>query len=219
VGGKGGNGAHLPPDAFIDFLQNHDQIGNRPFGQRLTTLADPHQLRAMQAVLLLSPHVPLIFMGDEWDEECPFLFFADFGGDLGQAVTQGRRREFEGFGDFAANDVPDPIDPRTFERSRIDWDRAATEAGRAALERHRALLRLRQERIVPLILGTGSDSGRVLRAPKGCLWVDWHLGGGTLSVRANINGKTASMSDPDGDFIHLTGDAPGMPASAAFWIS
>ncbi|MEM7487545.1 MAG: malto-oligosyltrehalose trehalohydrolase [Pseudomonadota bacterium] len=217
AGGRGTPSGHLPPDAFIDFLQNHDQIGNRAMGERLTVLADPARLRALQAVLLLSPHVPMIFMGDEWDEVAPFLFFADFAGDLGQAVTQGRRREFEGFARFSAEDVPDPIARATFERSRIDWSHPETEPGRATLDRHRDLLALRRNRIAPLIPGTGPDCGRVLPAPEGCLAVDWRLGGGTLSVRANLGDAPVEMAAPEGEMIHLTGADVGAPASAAVW--
>ncbi|CUH40011.1 Malto-oligosyltrehalose trehalohydrolase [Jannaschia seosinensis] len=219
AGGKGSPSGHLPPDVFIDFLQNHDQIGNRAMGERLTVLADHDRLRAMQALLLLSPHVPMIFMGDEWDETNPFLFFAGFEGELGKAVTQGRRREFEHFKSFSASDVPDPVDPKTFERSRIDWSKAESEAGQAALARHRELLILRRERIVPMIPGTGSDCGTMLKAPALCFAVDWQLGGGRLSVRTNLSDAKADLPPADGDLIHLTGDAPGVPASTAFWIS
>ncbi|KIT17598.1 malto-oligosyltrehalose trehalohydrolase [Jannaschia aquimarina] len=219
AGGKGTASGHLQPDVFIDFLQNHDQIGNRAMGERLTTLADPARLRALQAVLLLSPHVPMIFMGDEWDETAPFLFFADFDGDLGRAVTEGRRKEFEKFADFATSDVPDPIRTETFERSRIDWDKAGTDAGRAAIARHRELLALRRARVAPLIPGTGPGCGRILDAPDRCLAVDWKLGGGVLSVRANLSDDDADLPEARGERIHLTGDAPGAAASAAFWIS
>jgi malto-oligosyltrehalose trehalohydrolase len=220
--GAGGNGlpsGHFPPDVFINFLQNHDQIGNRAMGERLTALAPEPALRAMQAVLLLSPHVPMIFMGDEWDEVNPFLFFAGFDGDLGRAVTKGRRQEFAEFDSFAAQDVPDPIDPKTFQRSRIDWARLDTLEGRAAFTRYRDLLRLRRDRIVPLIPGTGPDCGKRLDAPDRCLAVDWQLGGGTLSVRANFATESMNLPEAGGECIDLTGDAPGAPHSAAFWIA
>lgn len=219
AGGQGAPSGHLPPDVFINFLQNHDQIGNRALGERLTVLAPEPALRAMQPVLLLSPHVPMIFMGDEWDEMNPFLFFAGFEGDLGRAVTEGRRREFADFDSFAAHDVPDPIDPQTYQDSRIDWTKLDTHAGRATFARYRDLLRLRRDRIVPMIPGTGPGCGRRLQAPDRCLAVDWRLGGGTLSVRANLSTKAAQLPDATGARIHLTGDSPGAPHSAAFWIA
>jgi maltooligosyltrehalose trehalohydrolase len=219
AGGTGTTSGHMPPDVFIDFLQNHDQIGNRALGERLTVLADAPHLRAMQAVLLLSPHVPMMFMGDEWDEMNPFLFFAGFDGELAEAVTTGRRSEFADFQTFDAPDLPDPIDPQTFERSRIDWGRLDTDTGRAAFLRHRDLLRLRRDRIVPLIPGTGPDCGRSLAAPDRCLAVDWHLGGGVLSVRANLSNSAVTLPDAAGACVHLSGTAIGAPASAAVWIA
>lgn len=219
AGGKGSTSGHLPADVFIDFLQDHDQIGNRAKGERLTTLADPKRLQAMQAILLLSPHIPMVFMGDEWDETNPFLFFAGFEGDLAQAVTKGRRREFEHFGSFSAEDVPDPINPQTFKRSRVDWTKVETEAGQIACARFRALLSLRRERIVPMIPGTGPDCGRVLDAPDRCFAIDWHLGGGLLSLRANLSGAATALPTAKGERIHLSGDAVGNAASAAFWIA
>ncbi|WGH77163.1 malto-oligosyltrehalose trehalohydrolase [Jannaschia ovalis] len=219
AGGKGVRSAHMQPETFIDFLQNHDQVGNRARGERLTVLADRDALRAMQAVLLLQPHVPMIFMGDEWEEERPFLFFADFDGDLGRAVTEGRRKEFEGFAGFSAAEVPDPVARATFEASRIDWTRAETPEGRAAVERHRALLRLRAERIGPLLDGTGPGAGRVLDAPARCLAVDWALGGGTVSIRANLSEAAVDLPAADGEMIHLEGAAPGAPNSAAVFVS
>lgn len=217
--GNGRASGHLPPDVFIDFLQNHDQIGNRANGERLTTLAKPEYLQAMQAVLLLSPHIPMVFMGDEWDETNPFLFFAGFEGDLANAVTKGRRREFEHFESFSSDDVPDPIDPKSFERSRIDWSKAETAPGQAACARFRGLLNLRRERIAPMIPGTGPDCGKVRDAPEGCFAIDWRLGGGLLSLRANLSGAATDLPAAKGDRIHLTGDAVGAAASAAFWIA
>lgn len=219
AGGKGAPSGHFPPDVLINFMQNHDQIGNRAMGERLNVLAPEPALRAMQAVLLLSPHVPMIFMGDEWEEMNPFLFFAGFTGDLGRAVTEGRRREFADFDSFAAQDVPDPIDPQSYHRSRIDWTKLDSHAGRTAFARYRDLLRLRRDRIVPLIPGTGPHSGQRLDAPDRCLAVDWRLGGGILSVRANLSPAAADLPAAAGEPIHLTGDVPGAPHSAAFWIA
>ena len=94
------------------FLQNHDQIGNRPFGDRLTTLADPEALRAAITLQLLSPNIPLIFMGEERMSRTPFQFFTDYHGDLADAVREGRRREFASFTRFGGEDIPDPNAPR-----------------------------------------------------------------------------------------------------------
>src|SRR5690606_14174365 len=122
---RGEPSAHLPPTAFVNFLQNHDQIGNRAFGERLASLVEPEPLRALTAVTLLAPSVPLLFMGEEWAARDPFYFFCDFSGDLADAIRNGRRREFEHFPDFrdsaTRERIPDPGAPETFHQSRLDW--------------------------------------------------------------------------------------------------
>ena len=88
---------HLPPTAFVLFLQNHDQIGNRAFGERLTTLVEPAALEAAIALMMLCPQIPLLFMGEEDASRTPFLFFTDHGAELADAVREGRRSEFSQF--------------------------------------------------------------------------------------------------------------------------
>ena len=97
---RGEPSAALPATAFVDFLQNHDQVGNRAFGERIGALAPEPGVRAATAVLLLAPAIPLLFMGEEWSASTPFLFFSDFGAELGATVTAGRRREFAGWPGF-----------------------------------------------------------------------------------------------------------------------
>ena len=111
---RGQPSAHLAPQRFIAFMQNHDQIGNRPAGDRLSTQVDPVALRAAHALLLLCPQIPMLFMGEEWGSKQPFQFFTDFGGDLGQAVRDGRRREFSGFTGFTASDLAEQIPATSF---------------------------------------------------------------------------------------------------------
>lgn len=155
---RGESSGHLPPTAFINFLQNHDQIGNRAVGERLEHLIDSARLRAGLALLLLSPTPPLLFMGEEYAAPQPFLFFCDYyresAGELGAAITAGRRSEFEGFRGFAEGGtvaIPDPNDPATFARSKLDWhDRLrAPHAGWLAYVR--MLLAIRAQHVVPLI--------------------------------------------------------------------
>jgi malto-oligosyltrehalose trehalohydrolase len=208
---RGEPSAHLPPAAFIDFLQNHDQTGNRALGERLVTLTDVATHDALTAILLLSPHVPLMFMGEEWGETRPFLFFAGFEGELATAVTEGRRREFADFPAFAGHtgDVPDPIDPATFEASKIDWTRRESPAGRAALEKVRHLLDLRREWIVPRLARTGGHAGRVLMAEDGRIAVDWQLADLRLSLRANLTARPGPLPAGGPHEIHRTvGAAP-----------
>src|SRR5581483_3064533 len=106
----------VPPDRFVVFDQNHDQVGNRAFGDRLPPAARP--LAAF--CTLLSPFVPLLFMGEEYGEDAPFQFFTDhIDPMIADATREGRRAEFASFTSFAAEEIPDPQDPQTFERSKL----------------------------------------------------------------------------------------------------
>ena len=218
---RGEPSAHLPPTAFVDFLQNHDQTGNRALGERLVTLTDPATHDALTAILLLSPHIPLMFMGEDWGETRPFLFFAGFEGDLGRAVTEGRRREFADFPAFAGHtgDIPDPVDPANFAASRVDWARRDSPEGREAREKVRHLLHLRRERIVPHLAAAGGHAGTVRDAGAGRIAVDWRLDGASLSLRANLGDSAMDLPPAEGALIHLAGAAPGAPRSAAHYIA
>ncbi|WP_147432237.1 malto-oligosyltrehalose trehalohydrolase [Pararobbsia silviterrae] len=133
---RGEPSAALPPSAFVFFLQNHDQIGNRAMGERLTRLADHDALRAAIALMLLSPQIPLLFMGEEFGSTQPFLFFTDYTGPLADAVREGRRREFAKFSAFSdparRARIPDPNDRATFEQSRFARPLDAARAHDAA---------------------------------------------------------------------------------------
>ena len=113
--------AALPPTAFVAFIQNHDQIGNRAFGDRLTAMRPPAAVRAVAAVYLLLPQVPMLFMGEEWAAAQPFPFFCDFEPDLAEAVREGRRQEFARFPAFREpgmrERIPDPTAASTFCRA------------------------------------------------------------------------------------------------------
>lgn len=194
-----------PPAAFIDFLQNHDQTGNRAFGERLPALAPAAAVRALRVILLLSPHVPLIFMGEEYGERRPFLFFTDFKGELAEAVRKGRQREFVGFSGFGTEvaDIPDPNSPETFAASRLDRARRDGDGADILLETC-TLLQLRKEHVVPRIVGTTGGAGMVLEAADGCIAVDWQLNGALLELRANLSSAPRSLSPIDGDVIFAT---------------
>src|ERR1700712_969525 len=123
---RGTPSAHLPPTAFIDCLQNHDQVGTRPRGERLTSLADPGKLRAAIALLLLSPHIAMIFMGEEFGSCDPFLYFTSHSEELARLIREGRRNEFAAFMEGKDDKtIPDPNDPSTFEASKPAPDRHA----------------------------------------------------------------------------------------------
>ena len=138
--------ARLGVDAahVVAYAQNHDQVGNRAAGERLSMLVDENRLRLAAALLTSSPFVPLLFMGEEWAAGTPFLFFSDHRDPaIARATSRGRMREFEGFG-WRAEEVPDPQDRAAFESSRLDWSELSREPHRSLLEWHRGLLRLRR---------------------------------------------------------------------------
>lgn len=190
---RGEPSAHLPPSAFVNFLQTHDQIGNRAFGERLTSLAPTDRMRAATAILLLAPQVPMFFMGEEYAAPQPFLYFCDFTGDLAAAVTQGRRKEFEQFRAFAnaavREKIPDPNDARTFSASRLNWQDRSCANHREWLDYVRALLKIRQEKLVPLIPHiTGGRYSVEIHILK----VLWPLAdGGQIEMLANLGGTSA----------------------------
>ncbi len=175
----------LSPLAFINFLQNHDQIGNRPLGGRLTTQADPRALAAALAIMLLAPMPPLLFMGEEWDSQRPFPFFCDFDEPLAEAVRAGRRKEFRH--DYAAHagDIPDPLAETTFRAAKLDWDARATEKGRSRLALVHTLLAIRNSEIVPHLAGA-RFGGALLEGAT--LSAHWQLGNGArLNLLANLS--------------------------------
>ncbi len=163
----------VPGDAFVVCVQNHDQVGNRAHGERLSALLAPPRLRLAAALLLLSPYVPLLFMGEEYGELRPFLYFVDHGdAELVQAVRRGRQREFEAFA--WQGRIPDPAAEATFQASRLDR-KLADQAGHAGLRAlYRELLALR--RAVPA-LRPGSRDPRVACDPQAG-WVSAHYAGG-----------------------------------------
>ena len=192
---RGQLSAHLPPTSFVGFLQNHDQVGNRALGERITALAAPEAVRAATAIVLLAPALPLLFMGEEWGAREPFLFFTDLGPDLGPSVAEGRRREFARFPEFAGpavrERIPDPQAPATYERSILDWSRLAEPDHREWLAFHRGLLQLRSEAIVPLLAGEPVPAAAWKAIGDTALEVSWDFPDGRLHLVANL-GPTAT---------------------------
>ena len=130
---------------FVYCLQNHDQVGNRALGERLSHDVGLDAYRAASALLLLVPQTPLLWMGQEWAASTPFLYFTDHHAQLGRLVTEGRRQEFAGFSAFSGETVPDPQDEATFARSKLCWAECEQAPHRGILELYRDLLRLRQQ--------------------------------------------------------------------------
>ncbi len=219
---RGEPSGHLPPLAFVHFLQNHDQIGNRALGERLTALAPPERVEALLTVTLLAPSVPLLFMGEEWGETRPFAFFTDFTGDLADAVREGRRREFAAFPAFADPEararIPDPNAPDTFRRSCLDWGMVTQEPHAARLALVRRLLRLRAEWITPRLPGIGS--GTVLWREGTGFALAWSLsGGGRLTLLANLGDAPVAVPErPKGEPLVGDGAADRLSGWTALWF-
>ena len=217
---RGTRSAHLPPTAFILFLQNHDQVGNRAFGERLSTLADPAALRAATVLQLLSPQIPLCFRGEERGSRTPFLFFTDFHGGLADAVREGRRREFAKFPVFADEQararIPDPNDAATFERCRLEADEALLPAQREQAALFRQLLRLRRERLVSRLPGCTSLGAAALGSHA--VSARWQLGDGArLFIAANLGAEAVELRPwPQAEQLPpLFETAPGVAAEVA----
>ncbi len=131
---------------LIVSAQNHDQVGNRAQGERLSSLLDVRQLKAIAALTLLSPFVPLLFQGEEWGAATPFLYFTDHQEpELGRLVAEGRSKEFSAFGWRGA--IPNPQDPSTFERSKLNWSELSLPRHAELFDWYRRLIRLRRDRV------------------------------------------------------------------------
>ena len=164
----------IPPPRFVHCIQNHDQVGNRAFGERLTDSVPLPVYRAVSSLLLLSPHTPLLWMGQEWAASSPFLYFTEHPEELGRRVTEGRRREFGRFSDFADPEVreriPDPQAAETFERSRLRWEERERMPHAGVLALYRELLSLRR-------------SHPALRRRDRASWTVAALGDSTVALR------------------------------------
>jgi malto-oligosyltrehalose trehalohydrolase len=191
---RGEKSAQLPPTAFVSFLQNHDQIGNRAHGDRLAALVkDAAALRAAIALLLLAPQPPMLFMGEEWGALEPFPYFCDMSPELTIKIREGRRREFARFAKFGdAHDLPDPASTHTFASARLDWALRDTGAHADWLEEYRRLLAIRHRDIVPLIPRLRSGACRT-PAQHGAFAVEWSTeDGAALRVLANLTPAPAA---------------------------
>lgn len=215
----------LPPTSFVLFLQNHDQIGNRPFGDRLITLIDRARWRAAMALVALCPMIPLFFMGDEWACATPFYYFTDYQDDLAAQVREGRRNEFAAFAAFVDPErreaIPDPNAPSTFEASCPKG--AHTAEAEEARRWFRQLIDLRMQLLVPGLpgcraLGTEMLGDRALVAR-------WQLGDGTRWTLALNAGEERLRFHPGGSArrVHIEaehatgGDGDLPPGSLAAW--
>ena len=224
---RGEMSRQLPPTAFVDCLQTHDQVGNRAFGERIAQIgADAAALRALVACVLLAPAVPMIFMGEEFAADSPFLFFCDFHGELAQAVSRGRREEFARFarfGDPASRErIPDPNDAATLARSRLDWTERERDAHAGWLALYTRLLQLRRERLMPLLADVRSGEFEV--TATGRLHVHWPIGDGgrraRLHLLANLCAEASALDPmPPGEVLYDSHPADALRAPGSVRVS
>lgn len=206
---RGEASAHLPAPAFVGFLQNHDQVGNRALGERIHRIAPVPAIRAAVAILLLAPEIPLLFMGEEFAASTPFPFFCDFEPGLRAAISQGRRREFAKFKRYAdpaaQAAIPDPNRLETFLSARLDWNCLRRPEHAEWLDYYRSLLALRRDRIVPRLPGMAGGAGQFEVLPAGGLTVAWRLGDGSmLRLLANLTDNPIQATSLPGARLYAT---------------
>jgi malto-oligosyltrehalose trehalohydrolase len=196
TGRRRGEPSHaVSPTAFINFLQNHDQIGNRPLGDRLAATVKRGPLEAALSITLLAPMPPLLFMGEEWGSLRPFPFFCDFHGRLADAVREGRRAEFKSAYEQFGSNVPDPLADETFRSAVLDWDAVAAPEARARLDLIRRLLRIRHTENRPY-LAVATFGASAIRESDGVLTANWKLENGhQLELATNLGAEDAPRPD------------------------
>ncbi len=185
--------ATTPGWRFVVFLQDHDQVGNRALGDRLSPALDERLLRVGAGLILTSPFTPMLFMGEEWGAATPWRFFSSFPEpELGTAVTEGRRREFAEHG-WSSGDVPDPQDPATFDASRLDWSEPGREPHAGMLDWYRRLIRLRNEH--PDLRDPRLDRVRV-DGDEEAGWLVVHRGGLRVAVSLAAEERHVPLDAP-----------------------
>jgi malto-oligosyltrehalose trehalohydrolase len=215
---RGEPSGRLAPTAFVNFLQNHDQIGNRALGDRLESHVCTEAIEAALAITLLAPAIPMLFMGEEWGSKAPFPFFCGFEGDLAEAVRKGRRREYAWAYAKYGDEVPDPLEPLTFRSAVLDWESRNEQAGRKRLALVQELLAIRRREIVPRL--AGAAFGDAHATDDGLLTASWRMGdGATLQLEANLStGEVARQrSKTTGTPIWGGETSEPIPPWSVFW--
>nr|MDT0657445.1 malto-oligosyltrehalose trehalohydrolase [Micromonospora sp. DSM 115978] len=195
----------LPAHRLVAYLQNHDQVGNRATGDRISATLSPGLLRIGATLLLTAPFTPMLFMGEEWGAKTPWQFFTSHPEpELAEAVAAGRRREFATHG-WSAGDVPDPQDPATFTRSRLDWTELDRPVHRELFDFHRKLIALRKSR-------TDLSDPRLDRVDVRCGDQFVVIRRGRCVVAANLAGRGRRIHLPEVVRSVLLATGPGVTA-------
>jgi len=183
---RGTPGADIPPQHFVHCISNHDQVGNRAFGDRLHQVISPQAYRAASALLLLSPYTAMLFMGQEWGCSSPFNYFTDHKPQLGHNVTEGRRKEFEQFSAFtdpeSRQKIPDPQAEETFYKSKLAWQDLTNPENVRLLRLYQDLIRFRRTKLMERRRGTW----QVELVARFTIALRYHNGSGNTGVLALI---------------------------------
>ncbi len=183
----------LSRHCFLGYIQNHDQVGNRAVGDRIGQIAGLARAKMAAAMVLTSPFIPLIFQGEEWAASSPFQYFADHEPEMAQMVSAGRKREFEAFG-WKADAIPDPEDPATFLRSKLNWDEAGQAEHTEMLAWYRELIRLR--RTTPS-LNDGEPGHTRVSYDEGQKWLRMERGRATVMLNLGANEHRFRVGEGD----------------------
>ena len=185
---RGDNSSHLPLYSFVNFIQNHDQVGNRALGERISLLTDAKSLMAIAFINLLAPSVPLLFMGEEWGAKTPFYFFCDFKGNLASSIRDGRRREFSRFEQFKDPKnqelIPDPCALKTFEDSKLNWAELNEESHARIFNFYKSLIKTRKKEVIPILNKIIKKEFEVMGEKSFCC--SWELENEYLILIANF---------------------------------
>jgi maltooligosyltrehalose trehalohydrolase len=193
-----GRPAHgISQHRFLGYIQNHDQVGNRALGDRIQQIAGLERAKIAAAIVLLSPFVPMIFQGEEWASSSPFQYFADHEPEMARLVSEGRKREFAGFG-WDPNQIPDPEQRETFERSRLNWEEASQPEHAAVREWYRALIQLRRTRCC---LNNGERGNIEAACSEQEQWLRFTRG--PITLCCNLGTAERIFSVPEGSQILL----------------
>jgi maltooligosyltrehalose trehalohydrolase len=214
---RGEPSASLPSPAFVNFLQNHDQVGNRPLADRLVTQVEHAPLIAALVITLLAPMPPLLFMGEEWGSTRPFPFFCDFPEPLAAAIRKGRGEKFKATYAELDDDIPDPLAEATFRAAQLDWEARETPPGRQQLALVRDLLSIRRREIVPHLPSATFGSAQ---CDESVLTANWSLDNGKLLILlANLSNVEAARPPRFQSGRPIWGGDPNdmLPPWAVFW--
>lgn len=201
---------HAPPTAYVSFLQTHDLVGNDLLGQRIYAKAPVHAVRALSAIYLLAPQVPMLFMGDEWGASTPFPFFCDYPGETGRNTREERLKFLQKnlhVDDSELVRVPDPLAEQTFRDAHLNWSELSQAEHAEWLNWYRAILKVRREQIVPLLRNVHEPCGTYEIRSRRVLRVKWNLDNNArLILEANLcESSTECLDDLAGRVLWLEG--------------